>query len=115
MHQCLRLQHKALFTLAVTKKVPNLKGKLVDTSDETCMMFIDVKKAHFWSPARKRILVEEAGYSHGKFGLLKKSLYGARDAPTNWEAAIKEVMLKICFIQAKSNLAYTTMKKARFE
>ena len=97
---------RILFTLAVTKKVPDLKGKLVDMSNETCMIFIDVKKAHFWSPARRRLLVElppEAGYSHDKVGLLRKSLYGTRDAPANWEAAIKEVMLKIGFVQAKSN------------
>ena len=32
----------------------------------------------------------------------EESLYGIRDAPANWEAAIKEVMLKIGFVQAKS-------------
>ena len=36
-------------------------------------------------------------------GSLKKSLYGIRDAPAKWEAAIKEVMPKIGFIRAKSN------------
>ena len=36
----------------------------------------------------------EAGYSHDKVGLLKKSLSGTPDAPANWEAAIREVMLK---------------------
>ena len=95
-----------LFTLAVTKKIPNLNGKLVEMSNETCLIFIDVKKAHFWSPARRRLLVElppEAGYPPDKVGLLKKSLYGTRDAPANWEAAIKEVMLKLNFVQAKSN------------
>ena len=90
---------------AVTRKIPNWNGKLVEMPNETCLIFIDVKKAHFWSPARKRLLVElppEAGHSHDKVGLLKKSLDGTRDAPANWEAAIKEVMLKIGFVQAKS-------------
>ena len=61
---------RILFTLAVTKKVPDLKGKLVDMSDKACMIF-------FWSPARRRLLVElppEAGCSHDKVGFLKKSL-----------------------------------------
>ena len=56
---------RILFTLAVTKKIPNLDGKLVEMSNETCLSFIDVKKAHIWSPARRRLLVElppEAGY-----------------------------------------------------
>ena len=65
---------RILFTPAVTKKIPNLNGKLVEMSNETCLIFIDVKKAHFWSPARRRLLVElppEAGYSHDKVGQLK--------------------------------------------
>ena len=69
---------RILFTFAVTKKIPNLGGNLVEMSNETCLIFIDVKKAHFWSPARRRLLVElppEAGYSHDKVGLLKKGLY----------------------------------------
>ena len=41
-------------------------------------------------------------YGPETVGLLKKSLYGTRDAPANWEAAIKEVMLTLSFIQAKS-------------
>ena len=36
-------------------------------------------------------------------GLLKKSLHGTRDALTNWEAAIKDVMLALGFSQAKIN------------
>ena len=74
--------------------------------NDTCLIFIDIKKAHFWSPARRRLLVElpeGMGFPPGKVGLLKKSLYGTRDAPANWEAAIKEVMLSIGFLQARSN------------
>ena len=48
-------------------------------------------------------LPPKAGYPSDKVGLLKKSLYGTRDAPANWEAAIKEVMLKLNFVQARSN------------
>ena len=45
----------------------------------------------------------EMGYPSDMVGLLKKSLYGTRDAPANWEAAIKDVMLALGFLQAKSN------------
>ena len=38
---------RALFTLAVTMRVPNLEGKLAQMDPTTCLIFIDVKKAHF--------------------------------------------------------------------
>ena len=47
-------------------------------------------------------LPPEAGYSHDKVRLLKKSLC-TLDAPANAGAAVKKVMLKIGFVQAKSN------------
>ena len=97
---------RILFTIAVTKKIPNKDGKLIHLDPTTCLMFIDIKKADFWSPARRRLLVEispEMGCPPGMVGLLKKSLYGTRDAPANWEAAIKDVMLALGFLQAKSN------------
>ena len=111
---------RALFTLAVTMRVPNLEGKLTQMDRTTCLIFIDVKKAHFWSPARRRLLVElpsGMGYPPGKVGLLRKSLYGTRDAPANWEAAIKAVMMLIGFQQAKSNscLYYHAEKQIRIE
>ena len=97
---------RILFTIAVTKKIPNKDGKLIHLDPTTCLIFIDIKKAHFWSPARRRLLVEippEMGCPPGMVGLLKKSLSGTRDAPANWEAAIKDVMLALGFLQAKSN------------
>ena len=111
---------RALFSLAVTMRVPNLEGKLTQMDRTTCLIFIDVKKAHFRSPARRRLLVElpsGMGYPPGKVGLLRKSLYGTRDAPANWEAAIKAVMMLIGFQPAKSNscLYYHADKQIRIE
>ena len=79
---------QAPFTLATTSKVPDKAGKLtrMDKDGEVCVVFVDVKKAHFWSPVRRRLLVElppEAGEDKTKVGLLKNSLYGTRDAPSN--------------------------------
>ena len=48
---------RILFTIAVTKKIPNKDGKLISLGPTTCVIFIDIKKAHFWSPARRRLLV----------------------------------------------------------
>ena len=92
---------RVLFSLAVTRRVPDINGNLKPMPKDTCLIFIDVKKVHFWSPARRRLLVElppEMGYGPDMVGLLKKSLYGTRDAPANWEAAIKEVMISLGFI-----------------
>ena len=99
---------RALFTLATTSEVPDKTGKLtrMDKNGEVCVLFVDVKKAHFWSPVRRRLLVElppEAGEDKTKVGLLKRSLYGTRDAPSNWEHAIKDVMESIGFNQGVSN------------
>ena len=57
------------------------------------------------------------GYPPRKVGLLRKSLYGTRDAPANWEGAIKAVMMLIGFQQAKSNscLYYHAEKQIRIE
>ena len=48
-------------------------------------------------------LLPEAGESPNKVGLLKKSLYGTRDAPSNWEHAIKVVFEACGFTQGLSN------------
>ena len=99
---------RALFTLATTRLIPNSRGKLslVGSGGEVCLMFLDVKKAHFWSPVRRRLLVElppEAGEGRDKVGLLKRSLYGTRDALSNWEKAIKDALEGLGFKQGRSN------------
>ena len=95
-------------------RVPNLEGKLAQLDPTTCLIFIDVKKAHFWSPACRRLLVElpsGMGYPPGKVGLLRKSLYGTRDAPANWEAAIKAVMMLIGFQQSQKQLMFVLPRR----
>ena len=93
---------RMLFTLTVTGRILGVKGKLRPTWKDACLVFIGIKKTHFWSPARRQLFVE-CGFPPDKVGLLKKSLYGTRDPPAKWEAAIKEVMLSIGFFQARSN------------
>ena len=92
---------RILFSIAVTKKIPNKDGKLIHLDPTTCLISIDIKKAHFWSPAT--FGRNSSPFPPGMVGLLKKSLYGTRDAHANWEAAIKDVMLALGFLQAKSN------------
>ena len=68
---------------------------------------MDIKKAHFWADARRRLLIElpaETGVDTSKYvGLLRKSLYGTRDAPANWEATILRVMTQLGFVRGRSN------------
>ena len=96
---------RILFTLAVTKRIPNLDGKLVDMPKETCLIFIDVKKAHFWSPARRRLLVDylQKQGIHQTGWIAEEEFVWHSGRPANWGAAIKEVMLKLDFVQARSN------------
>ena len=98
---------RTLFALATTNRAPGLDGRMRELPRNRCLVFLDIKKAHFWADARRRILVElpmETGVDTEKYvGLLKKSLYGTRDAPANWEATILRVMTLLGFVQGRSN------------
>ena len=87
---------RALFTVAANERIPGSDGRpvSVNKNGEVCILFVDVKKAHFWSPVRRRLLVELPA---------ERSLYGTRDAPSNWEHAIKKVMTDLGFVQCISN------------
>ena len=88
---------RALFTVAASESIPGSDGRpvSVNKNGEVCILFVDVKKAHFWSPVRRRLLVE--------LPAAERSLYGTRDAPSNWEHAIKKVMTDLGFVQCISN------------
>ena len=96
---------RVLFALATTKKAPDLEGKMRDLPKDQCLVFLDIKKAHFWADARRRLLIElpaETGVDTSKYvGLLRKSLYGTRDAPANWEATILRVMTRLGFVRGR--------------
>ena len=84
--------------------VTALRGGFALGQEIHALFFVGVKKAHFWSPAKRRLLIELRdcmGFLPGKVDLLKRSLCGARDAPANWEAAIREVMLSIGFLKSR--------------
>ena len=48
---------------------------------------VDVRRAHFYAPSRRRAFVEVPPEDSkvGECGLLQSSLYGTRDVPQNWE------------------------------
>eukprot|EP00971_Amphidinium_carterae_P347051 6488867-Amphidinium_carterae.1 len=86
---------KTLLALAMTSRIPDSDGNLSqynDPADPLCVLFIDVKRAHFCAPCKRTICVEipDEAKEDGEdaVGLLVRSLYGTRDAASNWEAEI---------------------------
>ena len=54
------------------------------------IMHIDVSRAYFHAKAQRPVLIrlpveDRMGTDAGKVGLMKKSMYGTRDAASNWE------------------------------
>ena len=87
---------KLLFSLAVTEGIGFMAGQREKGQK---LMFIDIKRAYFHSPARRKVYVRlppedsEPGYC----GILEKSMYGTRDAAQNWEHHYASVMEKLGF------------------
>ena len=46
---------RTLFALATTRRVPGLDGRMQELPRNQCLIFLDIKKAHFWADARRRI------------------------------------------------------------
>ena len=70
------------------------------------LMSNDVSRAYFYAPATRNIFVElpeEAGHGPGKCARLLKSLYGTRDAATNWSKAYTDILESIGFEVGVSN------------
>ena len=75
-------------------------GQPVAWSEPVVVMLIDVRRAHFYSAARRKVFIElpaEACTDKSKVGLLLRTMYGCRDAGVNWEFAICLVMTEIGF------------------
>ena len=61
------------------------------------MALVDVRRAYFHAPARRRVFVELPPKDHQPAdehvcGLLKYSLYGTRDAAQNWEEELMSTL-----------------------
>ena len=59
------------------------------------VIHIDVSRAYFHVEAQRPVLVrspveDRMGANAGKIGLLKRSMYGTRDAASNWERCWQE-------------------------
>ena len=69
---------RSLLIRAAIDVLPNKLGQPV-----AVLMLIDVRRAHFHSPARRKVFIvlpEEAGTDKSKVGRLPRSMHGCRDA-----------------------------------
>ena len=70
------------------------------------LMTLDVKSAFLYGAARRTIYIElpSADSQSGgmKVGILRKALYGTRDAPQIWQHEIRRVLKKVGFRQSVS-------------
>ena len=82
------------------------KSQLYQVSDvvrcaERKLMTLDVKSAFLYGAARRKIYIElpSADPQHGsdKVGLLRKALYGTRDAPQIWQSEVRRTLEKVGF------------------
>ena len=99
---------KMLPTIAVTSRLADSSGQVLRIGTRKLLGFLDVKRAHFYSEATREIFVElpdegKTSLDGDVVGRLKRSLYGTRDAPLNWELTIRKIMMKLGFTQGKSN------------
>ena len=74
------------------------------------LMINDVSRAFFEAPAKRNICVElpkedrtEMDIRHDKVGHLRMSLYGTRDASTNWQEEVAKEMRKWGFMRGRYN------------
>ena len=74
------------------------------------LMINDVSRAFFEAPAKRNICVElpkedltDADIRHDKVGHLRMSLYGTRDASTNWQEEVAKEMRGWGFSRGRYN------------
>ena len=87
------------------------------STSPTTLMVVDVKKAYFFADAVREVYIELPEEERGdgsQAGLLRKSLYGTRDAALNWANTYCRVLVdKLGFKKgASSPAASTTVKEA---
>ena len=84
--------------------------------DTFSIMHIDVSRAYFHAEAQRLVLVrlpreDRVGADDGKIGLLKKSIYGTRDAASNWECDWQEHVKSWGFFVLDSAQRISSIKK----
>ena len=95
-HECARQSSKVTNRPVLHAGTPPLealkaiKSIAANHKETFSFMHIDVSRAYFHAKAQRPVLIlllveDRKGTDAGKVGLMKKSMYGTRDAASNWE------------------------------
>ena len=71
-------------------RTPPMEAIAANIKETLSIMHIDVSRAYFHGKAKRPVLIrlpveDRMGTDAAKVGLMKKSMYGTRDAASNWE------------------------------
>ena len=93
---------KMLFSMAMSNFANGRARKFEGTQK---LLFIDVKRAYFYAPARRSVYVSlpDEDPMPGYCAKLNVSMYGTRDAASNWEEKYASHLIKCGFTQGKSS------------
>ena len=103
---------RSLLICTTIGELPNELGQPVARAEPVVLMLIDMCRAHFYSPARRKVFVElpeEAGTDKSNVGRLLRSMHGCRDAGVNGEFATCQVMIAIGILQVEHHRASTVI------
>ena len=83
------------------------------------IMHIDVSRAYFHAKAQRPVLIrrpaeDRMGTDEGKVGLMKKSMYGTRDAASNWERDWQENVERWGFQLGLSSKNFFTTRNTKY-
>ena len=93
---------KMLFSMAMTDFS---QGRATRSNGTQKLLFIDVRRAYFYAPARRSVYVNlpDEDSKPGYCARLNVSMYGTRDAASNWEDKYASHLIKCGFVQGKSS------------
>ena len=78
-----------------------------DQDDPVCLLYVDVRRAYFHAKVKTETYVElpdeDKHQGEDVAGKLRLSLYGTREAASNWEEEYSEHLIKEGFIKGKAN------------
>ena len=93
---------KSLFSMAMSQFA---RGRARSMHGTQKLLFIDVRRAYFYAPARRPVYVTlpDEDAEEGMCGKLNRSMYGTRDAASNWEDKYSSHLISMGFTRGKSS------------
>ena len=92
----------------------------IKTQEEKVILIADVSRAFFEAPMKRKVAVvlpqealEGEETIEDTVGVLEMSLYGTRDAATNFQREVARLMKSLGYVQSNTTPAYTTIRRTR--